>query len=316
MRQKKETPFYYGGQAVMEGVMMRGKSLYAMAVRKPGGDVEMVTRSFVPLSEKYPILKLPVLRGVVAFLSSLTLGFKILTDSAEIATQGMEDENPDSRFEKFLIKKFGDKLTDYMIYFSVFVALLISVALFIFLPTLVSRAALAVIGEHIWALGIIEGVIKILIFTLYLYFISRAKDVKRVFQYHGAEHKTINCYENDESLSVEAVRGYSRLHKRCGTSFLLIVMLIGMGVFIFIRSDVLWVRFGLRLALLPFVAGLSYEFIRWAGVSDSRIVGFLSWPGLLMQKLTTLDPDDGQIETAIAALEEVLRNEPDPQGSA
>ncbi|MDR1533091.1 MAG: DUF1385 domain-containing protein [Clostridiales bacterium] len=298
-----------GGQAVMEGVMMRGEKSYAMAVRKPDGDIETVARPYAPLSDKYPVLKLPLVRGVAMFISSMALGFKIMTASAEIAAQGIEDEEPQSRFEKFLVDKLGDKLADYLVYFSVFLAIVMSVALFIFLPALAARAALVFIKET-WMLSLVEGAVKLAIFVAYLVLISRSKDIRRVFEYHGAEHKTINCYEHDELLTVENVRRHSRLHKRCGTSFLLIVMLIGIAVFLFVRSDSLPVRFGLRLLLLPFVAGLSYEVIKWAGASNSAVVGAISWPGLFMQKLTTSEPDDSQIETAITALREVLRTEP------
>ena len=203
---------------------------------------------------------------------------------------------------------FGDKLTDVLIYISVAVSLVFSIGLFFVLPVFIG-SLLRPILPGTWALGIAEGLIRIAIFLLYLFLVSRMKEIKRVFQYHGAEHKTINCFEHGEELTVENVKKYTRLHKRCGTSFLLIVMIISMVVFFFIRTDTIWLRLVSRILLVPFVAGISYEVIRWAGRSDSPVVKIVSAPGLCLQKITTAEPDGSQIEAAIAAMKGVLEEE-------
>ncbi len=302
-------PTSIGGQAVIEGVMMRGKRMYAMAVRKPDQGIEMVVEDIVPKSDKYPFLKWPIFRGIVAFVSSLTLGMKILTKSAEIAGQDDPSDGEPSKFEKFLMDKFGDKLMDIMLTLSIVISIALSILLFLFLPVWICSFANQFIGDNTWFLGVIEGIVKILIFLGYTVLISRSKEIQRVFSYHGAEHKTISCFEHHEELTVENVRKHSRLHKRCGTSFLLIVMIMSMLVFMFVQTDVIWIRFGFKLLLIPLIAGLSYEVIKWAGNSDNPIVSLVSLPGLMMQKITTKEPDDGQIEIAIAAMKEVLVHE-------
>jgi len=307
-----------GGQAVIEGVMMRGKRLYAMAVRRPDKEIEMVTGEIKPIEEKFPPFGWPVLRGVVKFVDSLVMGMKLITKSAEIAGFEDTDAEPDSKFEKWLMDKFGDKLImDILLGTSIVLAIGISILLFFFLPVWITSFANRFIGEETWLLGVIEGCVKISIFILYVLLISRSKDIQRVFQYHGAEHKTISCFEHHEPLTVENVRKYPCLHRRCGTSFLIIVMIISMIVFAFVSTDVVWMRFGFRLLLIPFIAGISYEVIRWAGKSESPIVGIISWPGMAMQRLTTTEPDDNQIEVAIASMTEVLKHEPEqPHGNA
>ena len=311
MRKSKSTevqPTAIGGQAVIEGVMMRGKKLYALAVRTPSKEIEIVKNDIHPLSEKYPILKLPILRGVIAFVESLVMGMKITTLSVEMA--GLDDvEEESSKFEIWLENKLGDKLNDVLITVSVIFALALSIGLFMLLPVWLSSFIRPVIGENTWALGIIEGFVRIGIFIFYIFLISKLKDMQRVFAYHGAEHKTINCFESKEELTVENVRKHTRLHKRCGTSFLLIVMIVSMITFMFVRTDIVWVRFAMRIVLVPLIAGVSYEIIRWAGRSNSALVPIISYPGMLMQKLTTLEPDDDQIEVAIAAMNGVLESE-------
>lgn len=299
-----------GGQAVIEGVMMRNKKMYAMAVRKPDNDIELVKEQLSPIAEKYKFFGLPLVRGVVSFVDSLIIGMKIITKSAELS--GLDDlgsEEEQSKFDKFLNDKFGDKLTDYIIYLSVFIAIIISVSLFMLLPAFISSFANKLLGENTWALGIVEGLVRISIFLGYIFLIAQTKDIKRVFQYHGAEHKTINCYEANEELTVENVAKYTRLNKRCGTSFLIIVMLVSMIVFLFITTKVVWLRFAYRIVLVPVIAGISYEIIRWAGKSESFIVKIISFPGLCLQKVTTLEPDSKQIEVAITALKGALEGE-------
>jgi uncharacterized protein YqhQ len=311
-RKKKPEKKYYGGQAVMEGVMMRGTNGYAMAVRKPDGDIAVEKKKWSPAGERLKFLKWPLLRGVVSFVESLVLGMKTLMRSAELA--GLEDieESEDmSRFERFLTEKLGDKLGDVIIYFSVALALVVSLLLFMLLPAFVGGLFGRLISEeHWWALGIIEGVVRMAIFIAYMYLISLSKELRRVFQYHGAEHKTINCFEAGDALTVENARRHTRLHRRCGTSFLLIVMIISMIFFIFVKTNTVWLRFATRILFIPLIAGVSYEVIRWAGRSDGPLVRLVSYPGMMLQKISTAEPDDGQIETAIAALKGVLEDEP------
>ena len=301
---------YIGGQAVIEGVMMRGKKMYAMAVRTPDGTLAVEKKDIDDVFSRYKIFKYPIFRGIASFIQSLIIGTKIIMRSTQLA--GLEEETEEnaepSKFEKALQKMFGDKLTDVLIYISVAVSLVFSIGLFFVLPVFIG-SLLRPILPGTWALGIAEGLIRIAIFLLYLFLVSRMKEIKRVFQYHGAEHKTINCFEHGEELTVENVKKYTRLHKRCGTSFLLIVMIISMVVFFFIRTDTIWLRLVSRILLVPFVAGISYEVIRWAGRSDSPVVKIVSAPGLSLQKITTAEPDGSQIEAAIAAMKGVLEEE-------
>lgn len=302
-----------GGQAVIEGVMMRGKTMYAMAVRTPDSSIAVEEYSIKKRKGAW-FFKLPIVRGVAAFIESLVLGTKIITRSAELAGLAedepkKEDEKP-SRFEAFLVAKLGDKLMDVLMFVSVAFSLILGVGLFMLLPVWISSFFKQYLAGT-WALGILEGVVRLVIFVVYVLLISMMKDIKRVFQYHGAEHKTINCFEHKEELTVENVRKHTRLHKRCGTSFLLIVMLISMLVFVFVRTDVVWMRFASRIILIPFIAGLSYEVIRWAGKRESLLVSIISFPGMCMQKLTTSEPDDAQMEVAIASMKRVLEVDKD-----
>lgn len=299
-----------GGQAVLEGVMMMGKDMYALSVRTPEKEIETVKTHLNRASNKYKILRLPIIRGMVSFVSSMVMGMKVIYKSAEMAgLDDLEEENP-TKFDLFLQKKFGDKLYDYIMIFSVVVALVMGIGIFMVLPVWIASFITPLLGGRLWLIGVVEGLVRIVIFLVYIYLISLTKEIKRVFKYHGAEHKTINCYEHNEEMTVENVRKYTRLHKRCGTSFLILVMLVSMVVFFFVRTDVLWLRTLSRIVLVPFIAGISYELIRWAGKSDSFIVGIISYPGLCLQKITTLEPDDDQIEVAIAALNGVLEEEP------
>lgn len=297
---------YYGGQAVIEGVMMKGKNIYATAVRTPEGDIAVDKKDNITILGKYKLFTYPIFRGMSAFLDSLIIGTKILMQSALIAGEEI-DEEP-SEFEKKLRNKYGDKLNDYMMYFSVFVSVIIALLLFFMLPVwLGSFFNRYLTGTYM--LGIIEGLLRIAIFLIYMYLISRMKDIQRVFQYHGAEHKTINCYEAGDALTPENVRKHTRMHRRCGTSFMLIVMVVSMIVFVFVRTDDIVLRMISRIVLVPFISGISYEIIKWAGRSDSVIVRIISAPGMCLQRLTTAEPDDDEIECAIAALVTVLKEE-------
>ena len=304
---------FIGGQAVLEGVMMRGKKGYTIAVRHPEKGIVTADRANSAKLDQYKFLKWPIIRGVVSFVQSMILGVKIISDSAEMA--GMDDlteENP-SKLDKWLERKFGDKLMEYMMLFSVVIALVMGIGLFMLLPTFLASLVTSwlsslPINPHILR-SVIEGIMRILIFVLYIFLISRMKEVRRLFGYHGAEHKSIACLEHGEELTVANAKKHPRLHKRCGTSFLLLVMLVSMIVFFFVRTELFWLRILSRILLVPVIAGLSYEVLRWAGKYDNAIVSAVSWPGLMLQKLTTSEPDDEQIEVALTALKGVLANE-------
>lgn len=293
-----------GGQAVIEGVMMRGPKKIATAVRKSDGEIIMDYKDVNSFVVKYKLNKIPILRGVVSFIESMITGVKCLMFSADQVD--LEDESMEpSKFEKWLDDKLGDKIKDIAIYFSVVVALAFSIGLFMILPT-----AIAGIFKH-WIklpviLNLLEGVIKLTIFLMYLWAVSFMPDIKRVFEYHGAEHKTIATYEAGVELTPENAMQYSRLHPRCGTSFLLIVMVVSILMFSLLTWGSLWMRIAYRLLLLPVVAGLSYELIKLAGKRPNGIVGVLTKPGLWLQKITTREPNLSQIEVAIAAMKAVI----------
>ncbi len=296
---------HIGGQAIIEGVMMRGKKSYALAVRNTNGEIETQQKNIKPVTNKF--YKLPIIRGIYAFVTSVIMGIEIINKSAHMA--GLEEEGDPSKIEKFLTEKFGEKLNNILIGFSMALGFLISVVMFMILPLWLASFLNPIIGDKTYLLGVFEGIIRILIFIVYIYLISRSEDVQRIFMYHGAEHKTINCLENDEELTIENVKKHSRLHKRCGTSFLILVMLVSILFFMFIKTDVLWLRFVSRLLIVPFLAGVSYEIIRWAGSSNSLFVNIVSYPGIKLQLLTTKEPDDDQIEVAIKSTELVLKKE-------
>lgn len=302
-----------GGQAVIEGVMMRGPYKTAIAVRKPDGEIEMkVDENGTKTKAKF--LKLPIIRGCVNFVESLVIGMKALMWSAEFVDLEDEEET-ESKFDKWLEDKLGDKIKDVVIYVAVALSIVMSVGLFILLPSILSGAVEAIPGLH-WLTGtktftsVFEGIMRMLIFLGYMILVSQMKDIKRVFEYHGAEHKTIACYEAGDQLTVENVKKHSRFHPRCGTSFLVFVMIISIIVYAFLpRFDeygkiiAILLRMATRLLCLPIVAGLSYEVIKWAGKSKSKLVGILSKPGLWLQRITTREPDESQIEVAISSME-------------
>lgn len=301
-----------GGQAVMEGVMMRGPHKTAVSVRKPDG--EIVTKVDENGTKKRSkIAKLPIIRGCINFVESLVIGMKALMYSAEFVDIE-EEEETESKFEKWLEDKLGDKIKDIVIYFAVFLAIIMSVGLFFVLPYVILSLIQLIpqisgFSNNGLFISVVEGVIRMAIFLGYMVLVSRMKEIKRVFEYHGAEHKTIACYEAGEELTVENVRKYKRFHPRCGTSFLLFVMIIGIIIYAFLPKvegfSVIvnkLIGLGTRLLCLPIIAGLSYEIIKWAGRSKTKCVTLLSKPGLWLQKLTTREPDDEQIEVAIESM--------------
>jgi len=292
-----------GGQAVIEGVMMKNMDRYAVSVRKPDGKIETKVEECVSFAEKHPLFKLPILRGMVNFLESMVIGMQTLNYSASFYEDA--EEQTEEKTEQFLEKFLGEKAEKVIMGIVLVFSLAISIGLFMILPYIASEAAGKLIHNE-YGILLMEGVIRIVIFLGYIVLISQMEDIKRVFMYHGAEHKTINCLEAGVELTTENVDNYSRLHKRCGTSFIFIVMIISMVFFFFIRVDTIWLRIVLRLLFLPLVAGVSYEFIRLAGSSDHPLVQIFSKPGLALQKLTTKEPDHSMIEVAIASVEGVF----------
>ncbi len=295
-----------GGQAVMEGVMMRGPYKTAVSVRKPDGEITTkIDENGVKTRPK--ICRLPIIRGCVNFFDSLVIGMKALMYSAEFIDLEEEEEETESKFDQWLERKFGDRIKDIVIYVSIAISLVLSVGLFIVLPTFLTRLVEAIpairpVTETHAFTSVFEGVIRMAIFLGYMALVAQMKEIKRVFEYHGAEHKTIACYEAGEELTVDNVKKYTRFHPRCGTSFLLFVMIISIILFACLPKTGVILRVIMRLALLPVVAGLSYEVIKWAGRSKNPVVRVLSKPGLWLQRLTTREPDATQIEVAIESM--------------
>jgi uncharacterized protein YqhQ len=276
-----------GGQAVIEGVMMRYRDQLAIAVRRPDLQIFLHQEALSPVTEKYPALKLPILRGMVAFVDALVIGTRALTISANQAFEEEEEE-----------------LSGWQMTLTIGIAMALGISLFFFLPTVLVRFLAGGLIAPPIVLNLIEGAVRISIFLLYIIVISRAKDIQRVFEYHGAEHKAIACHESGLDLSVDNARGFLTIHPRCGTSFMLLVMAVSIILFSFFGWPNLLQRLLLRLALLPVVAGISYEIIQLAG--RYRIFCILTAPGMWLQRLTTREPDDRQLEVAIKALQSVL----------
>ena len=303
---KKKTKCYsgIGGQAVLEGVMMKNKDRYAVAVRKTDGQIEVMAEDYEGIRGAKKVAEIPFLRGVFNFVDSLVLGMKTLTWSAgffEEEEGGKEESETDKKIEK-AVGDSGEKL---VMGATVVFSIVMAVAIFMLLPYFISDFFRRYVPSDT-LLAVLEGVIRLGIFVLYVVLISSMKDIRRVYMYHGAEHKSINCIEHGLELNVENVRKSSRYHARCGTSFLFIVMIISIIFFIFIRVDSPVLRVVFRILLVPVIAGVSYEFIRLAGKSENPLVKLLSLPGKGMQMLTTREPDDSMIQVAIAAVEAVF----------
>ena len=313
-----------GGQAVIEGVMMKNKEKYAIAVRKPDKDIEVKVETYKPAADKGVFFRLPIIRGVFNFVESLVIGVKTLTYSASFCDdeedEKQKDINHDSQVESYadntdadntdadkksVMAKKEEKSDSLMLFFTVAFSIILAVGLFMLLPAFLVSLLDSYISSHI-VLGLLEGVIRLAIFLLYVFFISRMEDIKRTFMYHGAEHKSINCLEAGNELTVENVMKASRFHKRCGTSFLFIVMIVSILVFMCIDSKTLWIRLLLRVLLVPVIAGISYEFIRYAGNHNNACANVLSKPGLWVQRLTTIEPTPDMAEVAIKAVEGVF----------
>lgn len=286
----------YGGQAVIEGVMMRGPKDVAIAVRRPDNEIVVEHKPLNSVTDKFPFLKWPLFRGVVMLVESLVQGMQALTFSANQQVDEEEEE----------------EIGGWQMFLTIAIALGIGAALFVVAPAALGRFINARLGNNIIALNLIEGTVRISIFLIYIFLISRMKDIQRVFQYHGAEHKTIHAYEAGEELTVSNVQKHITLHPRCGTNFLLIVMVVSIFVFVFLGRQPLWLRILSKMALMPLVAGISYEFIRFTSkYTHVPFCKLLLAPGLGLQKLTTREPDDQQVEVAIHALKAVLLKEDD-----
>ena len=309
---KGACPTKMGGQAVMEGIMMKGEVKTALAVRLPDDGIRINTS---PTKTYGKSMKIPLVRGVVAFFDSLVFGVKTLMDSAEILEEFEDEEYEPSKFEAWLEKKFGSKgVWNFVLYSSVVLALAFTIGIFIILPTGAVNLMKFFTDSVFW-LNFTEGLLRIALFVAYVWAISYMPDIRRVFQFHGAEHKTIHAFENlpagedgapdRKHLTVEFAREYPTLHPRCGTSFLMFVFIIAFALHFLLGWPTLWLRIVTRLLLLPVIAGLSYELLKWAGRSDNWVVKILSLPGLWLQMITTKEPDDSMLEVAIASINAV-----------
>ena len=292
----------------MEGIMMRSGDQYSVAVRKPDGEIEVKVEPYSSWSKDKKIWKLPIFRGVISFFESLVVGMKCLTYSASFFEDEEENQEKKDGMTKEEAQKAEarkEKQEQWLMYGTVAFSVVLSVALFILLPYFIA-GFLRNITQSEGVIAVAEAAARMLVFLGYLLLISRMKDIQRVFMYHGAEHKCINCIEHGLDLNVENVMKSSREHKRCGTSFLLFVMIVSIIFFLFIRVSSPWLRVVIRLLLMPVIAGVSYEIIRLAGRSENPVVTLLSKPGLALQKLTTREPEEDMVEVAIRAVEAVF----------
>ncbi len=293
-----------GGQALIEGVMMRGLDRSAMAVRKPDGEIDVSISPLQAGKAMQVIGKIPIVRGVFNFIQSIVIGYRCLGKSAEIA--GLEEEEGEpSKFEQWLDRTFGDHLMKIITGVGMLLGVAACILLFILLPSLVVKGLDMLVTLNGWK-SLIEGILKMGIFIGYLALITRMKEIHRVFQYHGAEHKTIFCYENGLPLTVENVKKQKRFHPRCGTSFMILMLILSILVSSLMTWDSLWLRTVLKIASLPLVMGIGYELIKIAGRYDNILTKIISWPGLMLQRLTTFEPEDDQMEVAIASMLPVI----------
>ena len=300
-RKRKACYSGIGGQAVIEGIMMKNRDKYSVAVRTPEGDIDVTVEEYESFAPSKALTRIPFIRGVFNFIDSLILGIRTLNYSASF----YEEEQDTHKKDKILDRIFKDNAEKVLSAAAVVFSIVIAIGLFVLLPYYLSRLLESVIVSDT-AIAILEGVLRVLIFVGYIVLISCMKDIRRVFMYHGAEHKCINCLEAGLPLTVENVRQASREHRRCGTSFLLYVMVISIVFFAFIQTDTRWLKIVMRIVLIPLIAGVSYEFIRLAGKSDNPLVRAFSKPGLMLQKLTTREPDDEMIEVGIRSVDEIF----------
>ena len=295
-----------GGQAVIEGIMMKNKDEYSVAVRKPDGHIVVKKDKYLMLSQKYKVFGLPFIRGIFSMIDSLILGSKTLEYSASFFDDDTSDEN-DSKIDKWLNEHVNEKTMGIIMGIITIISIVFALIVFSVLPAAIGSLFKAITKtDSQFLTALVEGVMRIVIFVLYIKLISRMEEIRRTFEYHGSEHKCINCIENGWDLNVENVLKASKEHKRCGTSFLVYVMVISMFLFMFINPPTLIHKFISRIILIPVVAGVSYEVLRLAGKFDNKFVDIISRPGMWMQGLTTLEPDAKEVEVAIKAVEEVF----------
>lgn len=288
-----------GGQGVLEGVMMRAPDFSGIAVRKATGEIVYEKQSVSSAAQRNKFFGLPVIRGVVSFIEMMGFGVKTITKSAKMYDE--KDIGQPSKFEKYIAEKSGKDPVDVAMVFAVILAVGLAVGIFFILPTVLTNLLRPNIGSPI-IMNLIEGGIRLALFLIYIVSIRFMKDIRRVFMYHGAEHKTINCYENEQPLTVDNIQNYKTLHPRCGTSYLLLVIVISILLFSLLGWSASWyLRIGMRLIMLPFVAGISYELLKFAAKSDCFLLRAIRWPGMMLQKLTTAAPDDSMVEVAIIA---------------
>ena len=295
-----------GGQAVIEGIMMKNKDEYSVAVRKSNGEIVVKKDSYIMLSQKFKILGLPFIRGIFSMVDSLILGTKTLEYSASFFEDETSEESS-SKIDKWLDEHFNEKNLSIIMGIVTVISVIFALLIFSVLPAAIgSFFKFITKTESHFMTAFVEGIVRIIIFILYIKLISRMEEIKRTFEYHGSEHKCINCIENGWDLTVENVMKASKEHKRCGTSFLVYVMVISIFLFMFINPPTLLLKFVSRIVLIPVVAGVSYEVLRLAGKFDNKFVNIISRPGMWMQGLTTLEPDEKEVEVAIKAVEEVF----------
>ncbi len=293
-----------GGQAVIEGIMMKNGDRYATAVRKNNGEIAILEDEYISITKKYKLLALPFIRGIFAFYDSMVIGMKTLKVSAGFFADD-DEECKESAFENFLQKVFGDKFEKFIMTFATIFSIFAGIAIFMLLPMFLGNMLKKFVDNY-YIIAILEGFLRIFIFIIYILLISRMEDIKRTFMYHGAEHKCINCIESGLSLNVENVMKSSKEHKRCGTSFIIIVMIISILFFMALKIDNIWLRAISRIVLIPIIAGVSYEFLRLAGTCDNKLINILSRPGMWMQALTVKEPTADMVEVAIKAVEAVF----------
>lgn len=299
-----------GGQAVLEGVMMKNKRNWAVAVRMPDMSIKVTKGEHITLKDRYKFFRIPIIRGIVNFVESMIFSYKTLAISTE--SMGLDEIEAESKFEKWLDKHLGKNLMNVVMGIAAVLGVCLGVGLFFFLPIWITRGVEALCGGNIgWFKNLLEGIIKIVIFIGYLLAVSLMKDIRRTFEYHGAEHKSIFCYESGEELTLENARKHKRFHPRCGTSFLFVMLFLSILIYSlpFITWDNMLLRLVTKLLMLPLIVGIGFEFIMFSGKHDNLLTRILSAPGKWMQHITTREPDDGQLECAIAALKCALPEE-------
>ena len=297
-----------GGQAVLEGVMMKSGDRCSLAVRRPDGKISLHNTTAASLRSRYKLARLPLVRGIVSFVEQLKLSMDMLTRSAEM--QGVDLDEPETKFEKWLQEKFGDRLLSVVTGLGTVLGLVLGVGIFLMLPTFAAKGVDwltgGFIGQYRVLRSLVEGLIRIVIFVAYVWGVSLLPDIRRTYEYHGAEHKSVACFERGLALTPENARGCTRFHPRCGTSFIFVMLLLSIIVNSFLTWDNVWIRFGSKLLMIPLIVGIGFEFIRYAGGHENVFTKIVSAPGLWMQRITTREPDDRQLEVALTALQNAI----------